>query len=137
MSVRTTETRQILRSSIIIAAWIVVGLCSQGVWAAELNFVLTGNATGEEAGLGLDCSYVADPPYTNPSDPDNRRLIDGDPVGDWTTTTGVNHQDQYVTFDLKIDCRIDQVALLFDRPEKPAFVEVAVAGGPEGPWQSV
>jgi len=124
--------------------WVVVEIIMLGgisvPWAraAQLSFVLTGNATGQEVGMDLECSYTANPPYTNPADPTGRRLIDRDrPYADWNTTAGINHKDQNVTFDLKADCRIDAVALLFDRPQKPAFVEVFIADSTDGPWREV
>jgi hypothetical protein len=123
--------------AIYMAIIVLMGLVPWRAHAEQLSFVLTGNAGPREAGLELDCSYSADPPYTNPADEHNRRLIDGDPVRNWHTTTGINYQDQNVTFDLKAICRIDAVALLFDASQKPAYVQVSVADSPEGPWRSV
>lgn len=106
--------------------------------AEPLRFVLTGNAEGDEVGLDLGCTYQAIPPYSNPGDPENKRLVDRDrPYADWNTTTGLNRKDQNVIFDLSTRCRIDEVSLYFDRPQKPASVAVFVGENPEGPWESV
>lgn len=65
--------------------------------------VLTGNAAEAELGIDTGASYIANPPFSNPADPENHRLIDSDrPVADWNTTAGLNAPQQTVTFDLKI-----------------------------------
>jgi len=88
--------------------------------------------------MDLGCPYGATPPCTNPRDPKHTRLLDRDrPYADWKTTTGLNWKDQDVVFDLRTRCRISEVAMAFDRPEKPAYVEVFVADRAEGPWDSV
>jgi len=97
--------------------------------------VLTGNPVAGELGLETGATYVADPPFANPVDPQNNRLIDGDKVLDWTTTTGINYTDQTVTFDLKQSFDLNEVALNFDSEAKPAQVAVSYADDAEGPWK--
>ncbi len=101
---------------------------------AKLSFVLTNNPGENEAGLNVGCTYKATPPPSNPGDPKNTRLLDSDRPYNWNTTTGVNNKVQDVIFDLKTTCRIDMVSMLFDRPQKPALVEVFVSDSSKGPW---
>ena len=106
--------------------------------AGPLRFVVSGNPSGQEAGLDLGTTYTAVPAFTNPADPDNTRLLDrGIPSENWHAVAGLNAPAQTVTFDLKMTCRIDAVALYFNHEQKPASVAVSVAAGPDGPWQSV
>ena len=88
--------------------------------------------------MSLGCTYEAFPPHSNPKDPKHTRLVDRDrPSANWHTTTGLNWKDQDVIFDLGTRCRVDTVAMLFDRPQKPAHVEAFVSETAEGPWKSV
>ncbi len=101
------------------------------------RFVLTGNAEEGELSLDTGVSYTANPPFGNPTDPENRRLIDSDkPVVDWTTTTGINAPAQTVTFDLNAPVALSEVALNFDLPQKPASVGVELSESADGPWRA-
>ena len=102
-----------------------------------LSFVLTNNPGKNEVGINLGCTYKATPAFTNPKDPDNKRLIDKDKPYNWNTITGVNRKKQNVIFDLKTPCRIDMVRILFDKPQKPKSVEILVSDSANGPWKSV
>jgi hypothetical protein len=94
--------------------------------ATPLRFVLTGNPGQYEVGMDIGCTYEALPPHSNPKDPKHTRLVDRDrPSANWHTTTGFNWKDQDVIFDLGTRCRVDAVAMLFDRPQKPAHVDQA------------
>ena len=106
--------------------------------ASSPSVVLTGNPGSDEVGIDLGCTYEARPPHANPADPEHTRLLDRDkPAADWNTTTGLNYADQDIVFDLKTGCRIDAVAVLFDRPQKPAYVEVFVSDSPDAAWTAV
>ncbi len=117
-----------------IAVWILVASC---VPAAQLPLaILTDNATGGEPAIQTGVTYEANPPYTNPADSTGRRLIDRDqPWRDWNTTTGINWKDQTVTLDLKNVYDVGKVALLFDKPQKPAYVDIALRSGETEQWE--
>jgi hypothetical protein len=103
--------------------------------ASSLWSVLTDNATGEESAIATGVTYVAEPPFSNPADPEGRRLIDrGGQSNDWNNTAGINWRDQVVTFDLQAVYRVGKAALQFDMDAKPAYVGITVAERFEGPW---
>lgn len=96
---------------------------------------MTNNPGENEVGLNTGCTYKATPPFSNPKDSKHARLLDGDKPYNWNTTTGINSKDQDVIFDLKSRCRIDMVTMFFDRPQKPAHIEVYVSDASKGPWK--
>ena len=100
-----------------------------------LSFVLTNNPDENEVGFNIGCTYTATPPFTNPKDPKHTRLLDRDKPYNWHTTTGICRKDQNVIFDLKTPCRIDMVSMCFDKPAKPARVEIFVSDSSKGPWK--
>ena len=115
-----------------------LGLSAMTLAAGPVSAVLTGNPGSGEAGFNLGCTYDANPPYSNPADPEHTRLLDRDkPWADWNTTTGLNGADQEVVFDLKTPCSIDRVSMLFDEAAKPAHVDVSVGTTADGPWTTV
>ena len=101
--------------------------------------VLTDNAVGDEAAIETGVTYTAEPAYSNPADSTGRRLFDRDqPWGpDWNATVGLNGRDQTVIFDFKAACRFSRFSFRMGRPQKPAHVDISVAGQPAGPWTEV
>ena len=91
--------------------------------------VLTNNAGSGELGLDTGPTYTAVPAFTNPPDAENKRLIDSDkPVTDWNTVAGINNEVQTVIFDLKKSYPVDEIALRFIRPQRPAAAARDIAG---------
>ncbi len=127
-----------MRSCTLLPTLLVVVLLALASCAVAkpVSFVLTGNPGADEAG-GFGCSYTADPAYSNPPDPNGGRLLDFDSPGDWTTVAGINYVDQTVTFDLKQQCRIDGVAMLFSNGNAPLYVDVSVSANKSGPWTAI
>lgn len=98
--------------------------------------LLTDNAAAGEPAIHTGVTYEADPPYDNPADSTGRRLVDRDrPAPNWNTTTGINWKDQTVTFDLKGIYNVAKVALLFDMPQQPAYVDIAVRADDTDEWR--
>ena len=129
-------------SNLLISFLIIIScsLCATPNKPAKdniLSFVLTNNPGKKESALKTGCSYTAKPPFNNPKDIHNKRLMDGDRPYNWHTTAGVNRKEQDVIFDLKCQCRIDMVKILFDKPQKPKSVEILVSNSANGPWKSV
>lgn len=103
--------------------------------AQPLSFVLSGNPVDGDRGPDPGCTYTADPPYTNHTDPGGRKLLNGE-----RDTAGIDAPRQDVTFDLTADCRIDGVELDFTSErmqDMPASVEVLLADQADGPWLPV
>jgi len=114
---------------------VVLLLSARLCGAVPLWSVLTDNATGDESAIPTGVTYTADPPFSNPADPEGKRLTDrGGSYDDWNNTAGINHTDQTVTFDLKGEYRVAKVALLFDMAAKPEFVDIGVSAAADGPW---
>ncbi|NPV48459.1 MAG: DUF4838 domain-containing protein [Armatimonadetes bacterium] len=106
--------------------------------AVPLWSVLSDNAADDEPQITTGVTYTAEPAFSNPADPEGRRLIDrGGAWNDWNNTTGINGTDQTLVFDLKAIYGVGKVSLQFDMDAKPASVEVSLATGPEGPWETV
>ena len=106
--------------------------------AAPLWAVLSDNATGGEPQITTGVTYTAEPPFSNPADPEGRRLIDrGGAWNDWNNTAGINDTDQTVVFDLQATYKVGKVSLLFDMDAKPARVEISLATELAGPWEPI
>ena len=130
-----------LHLSLSLLLVLFIGVCaktkndSQG--KSPLSFVLTNNPGKGEISLKLGCTYKAIPPFSNPKDPQNTRLLDGNRPYNWRTTAGINRKDQNVIFNLKNRCSIYKVSMLFDTSKKPAYIEIFVSDSSQGPWNSV
>ena len=132
---KTVPILKIFLSLLFIMSWdLLAESTNKSPATAKLNFVLTNNPGTNETGLNTGCTYKATPPFSNPNDPKNTRLLDSDRPYNWKTITGINDKSQDVILDLKTPCRIDMVSMLFDRPQKPASVEVFVSDSSKGPW---
>ena len=125
---------------LVAAAMIVcIGLFhATRVEATAPPMVLTGNAAKDEPVWPLDVTYSAKPAFTNPSDTDERRLLDGDNEGgNWRDVVGINKPEQTVTFDFAEPYRFDRFALKFTKGRLPKRVTVSVTDAADGPWQRV
>jgi len=136
MSKKTVVIMNILISFLCIISW-NLHATNKTLEKKMLSFVLTNNPEKNEMGINIGCTYKAVPAFSNPADPKHTRLLDSDKPYNWNTTTGVNTKKQNVILDFKYPCRIDMVKLLFDKPQKPASVEVFVSDSVNGPWKSV
>ncbi len=88
--------------------------------------LLSDNAGHSGPALHTGVSYTWESAPTNPADTTGRRLLDGDLVPDWNSTTGWNNRDNAVVLDFQRSYRFAKVRLWFQQA-LPAHVEMFTA----------
>ena len=93
--------------------------------------VLTPNPDATETGVATTATYSVDTPFTNPADPGNTRLFDGDSPDDWNHTAGINWVDQTVDINLHATYNVRSVKLRMKHlmTQRPKRVYVSVGDG--------
>jgi hypothetical protein len=103
--------------------------------------VLTPNPSAGETGVATTATYsvIDNPftaavdinPFTNPADPGNTRLFDGDSPDDWNHTAGINWVDQAIDINLHATYNVRSVKIRMKHlvTQRPMRVWVHVGNG--------